>query len=97
MKTINDLQKEFNLKIESITKKIENQLVKQVEKNFKKESIKNITSDVENSIKTQVLKTKSIRELKRELEVENDNILSSELRSLISDIVVSEVKKMIKI
>lgn len=92
-----DLQKELNLKIESMTKQIENQLVKQIEENFKKESIKNITSDVENSIKAQVLKTKSVRELRKELEVENDNILGSELRSLISDIVVSEVKKMIKI
>ena len=92
-----DLQEELNLKIESIIKKIENELVKQIEENFKKESIKNIASDVENSIKSQVLKTKSVRELRRELEVENDNLLGSELRSLISDIVVSEVKKMIKL
>lgn len=92
-----DLQKELDSKINSITKKIENELSKQVEENFKKSSVKKITLEVENNIKAQVLKTKSIREIKQELEIKSDDVLNSELRKLISDIVVSEVKKMIKL
>lgn len=91
------LQDALNNKIKAIEKHIEDTVTEKISKDSYKLICDKVTENVSDRITQRYERSQQYRDIKKEFEIENDSTVSSGLRTIISDIVKSEVKKIIKL
>lgn len=98
-----DYDKRLNLettlenKINSIEKYLEDKIAERISKDSYKIIADKITESVVKSLSEKYERSHQYREIKKQFEIENDRDINNGMRTLISDIVKSEVKKIIKL
>lgn len=84
-------------KTDSIIEIAKSQIETEVVNMMKKEYIKEISGSVVQKLENLFEKTKTYRELKSGLDIEQDRLISSGLREMIQDEVAKEVRRIIKL
>lgn len=98
-----DYDKRLNLettlenKINSIEKYLEDKIAERISKDSYKIIANKITETVAKSLSERYERSQQYREIKKQFEIENDRDINNGMKTLISDIVKSEVKKIIKL
>lgn len=98
-----DYDKRLNLettlenKINSIEKYLEDKITERVSKDSYKIIADKIIESVTKSLSEKYERSQQYREIKKQFEIENDRDINNGMKTLISDIVKSEVKKIIKL
>ena len=91
------LQTALNDKIEAIEKHLEDTITEKISKDSYKAICDKITETVSEKIVQRYERSQQYRSIKKQFEIENDSNISMGIKALISDIVRSEVKKIIKL
>ena len=91
------LEKSLEDKINNIEKCLETKITERVSKDSYKVICDKITETVSEKIAQRYERSQQYRDIKKQLEIENDSNISTGMKTLISDIVRSEVKKIIKL
>ena len=91
------LQTALNDKIKAIEKHIEDTITEKISKDSYKVICDKITETVSEKIAQRYERSQQYRDIKKQFEIENDSNISTGMKTLISDIVRSEVKKIIKL
>ena len=91
------LEKSLENKINNIEKCLETRITERVSKDSYKVICDKITETVSEKIAQRYERSQQYRDIKKQFEIENDSNISMGMRALISDIVRSEVKKIIKL
>lgn len=92
-----DLETTLENKINSIEKYLEDKITERVSKDSYKTIADNITDTVVNRLSEKYERSQQYRTIKNQFNIENDKDINNSMRTLISDIVRSEVKKIIKL
>ena len=98
-----DYDKRLNLettlenKINSIEKYLEDKITERISKDSYKIIANKITETIVKSLSEKYERSQQYREIKKQFEIENDRDINNGMKTLISDIVKSEVKKIIKL
>ena len=92
-----DINKMLSDKINHLKQVIENKITQELSNDSYRFIRDKVSEKVIQTIAEKYERSKQYREIKKDLEIENDSQMVSELKPLISDIVKSEVKKMIKL
>lgn len=91
------LQTALNDKIKAIEKHLEDTITEKISKDSYKPICDKITETVSEKIAQRYERSQQYRYIKKQFEIENDSNISMGMKALISDIVRSEVKKIIKL
>ena len=91
------LEKSLEDKINNIEKCLETRITERVSKDSYKVICDKITETVSEKIAQRYERSQQYRDIKKQFEIENDSNISMGMKALISDIVRSEVKKIIKL
>ena len=91
------LQTALNNKINNIEKYLEDTITEKISKDSYKPICDKITETVAEKIAQRYERSQQYRDIKKQFEIENDSNISMGMKTLISDIVRSEVKKIIKL
>ena len=91
------LQTALNDKIKAIEKHLEDTITEKISKDSYKPICDKITETVSEKIAQRYDRSQQYRNIKKQFEIENDSNISMGMKALISDIVRSEVKKIIKL
>ena len=91
------LQTALNNKINNIEKYLEDTITEKISKDSYKPICDKITETVSEKIAQRYERSQQYRDIKKQFEIENDSNISMGMKALISDIVRSEVKKIIKL
>ena len=91
------LEKSLEDKINNIEKCLETKITERVSKDSYKVICDKITEAVSEKIAQRYERSQQYRDIKKQFEIENDSNISMGMKALISDIVRSEVKKIIKL
>ena len=91
------LQTALNDKIKAIEKHLEDTITEKISKDSYKVICDKITETVSEKIVQRYERSQQYRDIKKQFEIENDSNISMGMKTLISDIVRSEVKKIIKL
>ena len=91
------LQTALNNKINNIEKYLEDTITEKISKDSYKPICDKITETVAEKIAQRYERSQQYRDIKKQFEIENDSNISTGMKALISDIVRSEVKKIIKL
>ena len=91
------LEKSLENKINNIEKCLETRITERVSKDSYKVICDKITETVSEKIAQRYERSQQYRDIKKQFEIENDSNISTGMKALISDIVRSEVKKIIKL
>ena len=91
------LQTALNDKIKTIEKYLEDTIIEKISKDSYKPICDKITETVSEKIAQRYERSQQYRDIKKQFEIENDSNISMGMKALISDIVRSEVKKIIKL
>ena len=91
------LEKSLENKINNIEKCLETRITERVSKDSYKPICDKITETVSEKIAQRYDRSQQYRDIKKQFEIENDSNISMGMKALISDIVRSEVKKIIKL
>ena len=91
------LQTALNDKIKAIEKHLEDTITERISKDSYKPICDKITETVSEKIAQRYERSQQYRDIKKQFEIENDSNISTGMKTLISDIVRSEVKKIIKL
>ena len=91
------LEESLENKINNIEKCLETKITERVAKDSYKVICDKITETVSEKIAQRYERSQQYRDIKKRFEIENDNNISMGMKALISDIVRSEVKKIIKL
>ena len=91
------LEKSLENKINNIEKCLETRITERVSKGSYKVICDKITETVSEKITRRYERSQQYRDIKKQFEIENDSNISMGMKALISDIVRSEVKKIIKL
>ena len=91
------LEKSLENKINNIEKCLETRITERVSKDSYKPICDKITETVSEKIAQRYERSQQYRDIKKQFEIENDSNISTGIKALISDIVRSEVKKIIKL
>lgn len=91
------LQIALNDKIKAIEKHLEDTITERISKDSYKPICDKITETVSEKIAQRYERSQQYRDIKKQFEIENDSNISMGMKALISDIVRSEVKKIIKL
>lgn len=91
------LQTALNDKIKAIEKHLEDTITERISKDSYKVICDKITETVSEKIAQRYERSQQYRDIKKQFEIENDSNISMGMKALISDIVRSEVKKIIKL
>ena len=91
------LEKSLEDKINNIEKCLETKITERVSKDSYKVICDKITETVSEKIAQRYERSQQYRDIKKQFEIENDSNISMGMKALISDIVRSEVKKIIKL
>ena len=91
------LQTALNNKINNIEKYLEDTITEKISKDSYKPICDKITETVSEKIAQRYERSQQYRDIKKQFEIENDSNISTGMKALISDIVRSEVKKIIKL
>ena len=92
-----NLEKSLENKINNIEKCLETRITERVSKDSYKPICDKITETVSEKIAQRYERSQQYRDIKKQFEIENDSNISMGMKALISDIVRSEVKKIIKL
>ena len=92
-----DLETTLENKINSIEKYLEDKITEKVSKDSYKTIADSITDTVVNRLSEKYERSQQYRTIKNQFNIENDKDINNSMRTLISDIVRSEVKKIIKL
>ena len=92
-----NLEKSLENKINNIEKYLETKITERVLKDSYKPICDKITKTVSEKIAQRYERSQQYRDIKKQFEIESDNNISMGIKALISDIVRSEVKKIIKL
>ena len=92
-----NLEKSLENKINNVEKYLETKITERVSKDSYKVISDKITETVSNKIAERYERSQQYRDIKKQLEIESDSAISTGMKALISDIVKSEVKKIIKL
>ena len=92
-----NLEKTLENKINNVEKYLETKITERVSKDSYKVISDKITETVSNKIAERYERSQQYRDIKKQLEIESDSAISTGMKALISDIVKSEVKKIIKL
>ena len=92
-----DIKKMLSDKINHMKQDIENRMTQELSKESYSVIRDKVSEKVVQDTTEKYERSKQYREIKNQLEIESDSQMVSKLRPLISDIVKSEVKKMIKL
>ena len=92
-----DLETTLENKINSIEKYLEDKITERVSKDSYKTIADSITDTVVNRLSEKYERSQQYRTIKNQFNIENDKDINNSMRALISDIVRSEVKKIIKL
>lgn len=92
-----DLETTLENKINSVEKYLEDKITERVSKDSYKTIADNITDTVVNRLSEKYERSQQYRTIKNQFNIENDKDINNSMRTLISDIVRSEVKKIIKL
>ena len=92
-----DLETTLENKINSIEKYLEDKITERVSKDSYKTIADSITDTVVNRLSEKYERSQQYRTIKNQFNIENDKDINNSMRTLISDIVRSEVKKIIKL
>lgn len=92
-----DLETTLENKINSIEKYLEDKITERVSKDSYKTIADNITDTVVNRLSEKYERSQQYRTIKNQFNIENDKDINNSMKTLISDIVRSEVKKIIKL
>lgn len=91
------LEKTLENKVNNIEKYLETKITERVSKDSYKVISDKITETISQKILERYERSKQYRDIKKQFEIESDTAISTGMRALISDIVKSEVKKIIKL
>ena len=91
------LQTALNDKIKAIEKHLEDTITERISKDSYKPICDKITETISEKIAQRYERSQQYRDIKKQFEIENDSNISTGMKALISDIVRSEVKKIIKL
>ena len=91
------LQTALNDKIKAVEKHLEDTITERISKESYKVICDKITETVSEKIAQRYERSQQYRDIKKQFEIENDSNISMGMKALISDIVRSEVKKLIKL
>ena len=91
------LEKSLENKINNIEKCLETRIAERVSKDSYKVICDKITETISEKIAQRYERSQQYRDIKKQFEIENDSNISMGMKALISDIVRSEVKKIIKL
>lgn len=91
------LEKTLENKINNVEKYLETKITERVSKDSYKVISDKITETVSNKIAERYERSQQYRDIKKQFEIESDSAISTGMKALISDIVKSEVKKIIKL
>ena len=91
------LEKSLENKIKNIEKCLETRITERVSKDSYKPICDKITETVSEKIAQRYERSQQYRDIKKQFEIENGSNISTGMKALISDIVRSEVKKIIKL
>ena len=91
------LEESLENKINNIEKCLETRITERVSKDSYKVVCDKITETVSEKIAQRYERSQQYRDIKKQFEIENDSNISTGMKALISDIVRSEVKKIIKL
>ena len=91
------LEESLENKINNIEKYLETRITERVSKDSYKVICDKITETVSEKIAQRYERSQQYRDIKKQFEIENDSNISTGMKALISDIVRSEVKKIIKL
>ena len=86
----------MNNKINNIEKYLEDTITEKISKDSYKLICDKITETISEKIVQRYERSQQYRDIKKQFEIENDSNISTGMKALISDIVRSEVKKIIK-
>ena len=92
-----DLEESLKNKINNVEKYLETKITEKVSKDSYKVISDKITETVSQKISEKYDRSQQYRDIKKQLEIESDSAISTGMKALISDIVKSEVKKIIKL
>ena len=92
-----NLEEPLENKINNIEKCLETRITERVSKDSYKVICDKITETVSEKIAQRYERSQQYRDIKKQFEIENDSNISMGMKALISDIVRSEVKKIIKL
>lgn len=92
-----DLETTLENKINSVEKYLEGKITERVSKDSYKTIADSITDTVVNRLSEKYERSQQYRTIKNQFNIENDKDINNSMRTLISDIVRSEVKKIIKL
>lgn len=92
-----NLEESLESKINNIEKCLEAKITERLSKDCYKIIADNITETVVNRLVEKYERSHQYREIKKQFEIGNDRDINNGMKSLISDIVKSEVKKIIKL
>lgn len=92
-----DLETTLENKINNIEKYLEDKITERVSKDSYKTIADSITDTVVNRLSEKYERSQQYRTIKNQFNIENDKDINNSMRTLISDIVRSEVKKIIKL
>lgn len=92
-----NLEKSLENKINNVEKYLETKITERVSKDSYKVISDKITETVSNKIAERYERSQQYRDIKKQFEIESDSAISIGMKALISDIVKSEVKKIIKL
>ena len=91
------LQTALNDKIKAVEKHLEDTITERISKDSYKPICDKITETISEKIAQRYERSQQYRDIKKQFEIENDSNISMGMKALISDIVRSEVKKIIKL
>ena len=91
------LQTALNDKIKAVEKHLEDTITERISKDSYKPICDKITETISEKIAQRYERSQQYRDIKKQFEIENDSNISTGMKALISDIVRSEVKKIIKL
>ena len=91
------LQTALNDKIKAIEKHLEDTITEKISKDSYKAICDKITETASEKIAQRYERSQQYRGIKKQFEIESDSNISMGMKTLISDIVRSEVKKIIKL
>ena len=92
-----ELEKSLENKINNIEKYLETKITERVSKDSYKVIGDKISETVSNKLSERYERSQQYHNIKKQFEIESDSNISAGMKALISDIVKSEVKKMIKL
>ena len=92
-----NLEESLENKINNIEKYLETRITERISKDSYKVICNKITEAVSEKIMPRYERSQQYRDIKKQFEIESDSNISTGMKALISDIVRSEVKKIIKL